>query len=158
MIRGFQGLVRLAVCQWYAGAGADCVGPRKRGRFRCLKFAVGLVQVNDLAYFKYAVVHNSSMKIDLDPENLRVSMTLWRDAVDMKIPLKDEFKIHFMNQRQTILQKMTSTASAWLTLLRGCQAEGEDKAQLEKLQADVAAFQKWADDGLKELTDFADVK
>jgi hypothetical protein len=84
--------------------------------------------------------------------------TLWRDAVDMKIPLKDEFKIHFMNRRQSILQKMTSTASAWSTLLRGCQAEGEDKAQLEKLQADVAAFQKWTDDGLKELTDFAGVK
>lgn len=98
------------------------------------------------------------MKLELDPENLRVSMTLWRDAVDMKIPVKDELKIHFMNQRQPILQKMTCTASAWLTLLRGCQTEGEDKAQLIALQADVEAFKKWADDGLKELTDFAGVK
>jgi hypothetical protein len=91
------------------------------------------------------------MKVDLDPEYLRMSMTMWRDTVDMKLPMLDEFKVHFMRQRRTILTNFSSTAGAWLTVLRRCEAEGADQETLRVLIADVTAFKEWAESSMEQL-------
>lgn len=44
------------------------------------------------------------MKLELDPDWLRTSMTMWRDAVDMKIPVHDNFKVHFIERRGSLLE------------------------------------------------------
>lgn len=95
------------------------------------------------------------MKLDLDPDWLRTSMNMWRDAVDMKIPVHDNFKIHFLERRAALLEGFVKTGTSWLTVLRACKAEGQDLVELDVLKADVEAFKKWADDGLKELNTMA---
>lgn len=92
------------------------------------------------------------MKLELDPEWLRTSMSMWRDAVDMKIPIHDSFKVHFLEKRGTLLEGFVKTATSWMTVLRACKAEGEDQAALESLMADVEAFKKWSEEGLSELS------
>ena len=91
------------------------------------------------------------MKIDLDPENLRTSMTLWRQAADFEIPIHDDFKLHLISQRGKILGNFVATASAWSTLLRGCSADGPDLVELNTLRTDVEDFKKWAEAGLIDL-------
>lgn len=91
------------------------------------------------------------MKLDLDPDWLRTSMTMWRDAVDMRIPIHDNLKIHFLERRASLLDGFVKTGTSWLAVLRACKAEGRDLVELDALNADVEAFKKWADDGLKEL-------
>jgi hypothetical protein len=76
-------------------------------------------------------------------------MSLWREATDLKTPLKDEFKIHFMARRQEILRNMTNTATAWKVFLGACKTENQ--AQLIALLDDINSFKKWADDALVEL-------
>jgi primosomal protein N'' len=95
------------------------------------------------------------MKLELDPEWLRTSMTMWRDAVDLKIPIHDSFKVHFLEKRGTLLEGFVKTANSWMTVLRACKAEGEDQAALESLMAEVEAFKKWSEEGLSELANLA---
>ena len=76
-------------------------------------------------------------------------MSLWRDATDLKMPIKDEFKIHFMARRREILSNMSNTANAWKMFLGACKTQ--DQLQLAAIQNDIDSFKKWADDGLAEL-------
>src|SRR5664279_4376936 len=80
------------------------------------------------------------MKIDFDPEWIRTSMEMWRKTVDVQIPIHDNFKIHFFEQRGTILARFAETSIAWGTVLRGCSASGADLVDLNSIKADVEAF------------------
>ena len=91
------------------------------------------------------------MKVELDPELLRTSMTLWREAVDFKTPIHDDFKVHFMQNRQTILTGFVKTATSWSMVLNACKQDEPGPESLELLKADVQAFKKWAEDGLSEI-------
>jgi hypothetical protein len=91
------------------------------------------------------------MKLELDPETLRDSMALWRDATDMKIPIHDDFKIHFMQNRSKLLDGFVRTATSWSMLLNACKQDTSEPESLELLKADVQAFKKWAEDALDEI-------
>jgi len=91
------------------------------------------------------------MHIDLDPEELRSSMTLWRDSVDLKIPMLDEFKVHFMNRRQSILTNFVNTSNAWLILLRSCKAIDGGQGEFADLVSEVKVFYDWAQTELQGL-------
>lgn len=91
------------------------------------------------------------IRLEFDGDHLRVMMRLWRDSLDLKIPVHDEFKIHFMQNRGTILKNYESTAGAWLLALRPCRAHIEDAAKLTQLISDVAAFKQWAHDELEAI-------
>ena len=52
-------------------------------------------------------------QVTLDPGFLQESMRLWRQATDMQLPLHDEFKLHFMQNRRPILANHAKTAKAW---------------------------------------------
>ncbi|MCU1533485.1 MAG: hypothetical protein JWO49_3056 [Arthrobacter sp.] len=95
------------------------------------------------------------MNLELDPAWLRTSMTLWRDAVDMNIPIHDDFKVHFLQRRGVLLDGFTKTATAWSMLLNACKAEGDALAELVSLKADVEQFKQWAEDGTKALNTLA---
>ena len=81
------------------------------------------------------------MQIDLDPDALRSSMTMWRDSVDLKLPMLDEFKVHFMNRRQSILGNFVNTSNAWLMLLRSCKATDGGQNALAGIVSEVKDFQ-----------------
>lgn len=91
------------------------------------------------------------MHLDLDCAWLRTSMELWRDAVDMNIPMHDDFKVHFWENRAAFLDGFTKTATAWLMLLDSCKADGDALAELAVLKADVEQFKTWAQDGARDL-------
>jgi hypothetical protein len=96
------------------------------------------------------------MKLDLDPDFLRTSMTMWKDAVDMKINVHDDFKIHFMANRRSLLEGFLKTAAAWSMLLNSCKPAGDaDTEVLSALKADVDEFRLWAEQGLLDLSDIA---
>lgn len=91
------------------------------------------------------------MKLDLDPEKLKTSMDLWRQAVDMEIPLAHEVRIHFFAKRGQLLDSFVKMAGNWLMLLRCCKATGEDVIALDDLEEEIDRFKKWAEDGISEL-------
>lgn len=68
------------------------------------------------------------MKIELDPEFLRTSMDLWRQAVDMEIPIHDSLRMHFFSRRGELLAGFVKTAGQWSMVLNACKATGEDTA------------------------------
>lgn len=95
------------------------------------------------------------MKLDFDPEGLRVCMRLWRDTTDLKVPVHDNFKIHFIESRASLLEGFVKIGNAFTTILRACKAEGQDLVELDAIKADVDEFKKWAKDGLEELSSLA---
>lgn len=78
-------------------------------------------------------------------------MTFWRDAVDLKIPVHDDFKVNFMGRRGPLLDGFIKTGSDFLIFLRSCKAEGDDLVELDALKTEVEYLKKWAENGLKEL-------
>lgn len=95
------------------------------------------------------------MKLDFDPERLRISMRMWRDATDLKVPVHDNFKIHFIESRASLLEGFVKIGNAFSTILRACTAEGQDLVELDAINADVEEFKQWAKDGLEELSSLA---
>lgn len=95
------------------------------------------------------------MKVELNPEWLRVSMDLWRKSLDMEIPLADQLKIHLFARRGQILDGFSKTASSWLMVLRQCKATGPDLIDLDNLEEEITDFKKWADDGISSLVALA---
>lgn len=49
-------------------------------------------------------------------------MTMWRDAVDMKIPVHDNFKIHFIEKRAALLENFTKNRYIVVDRLTGLQS------------------------------------
>lgn len=95
------------------------------------------------------------MKLDIDPGYLRTCMHLWKESVDLKVPMKDEFKLHMMQQRESILTNFETTASAWLMAIRRAIPAPEDKADFDSLVSEVEAFEAWAKAELKSINDIA---
>jgi hypothetical protein len=95
------------------------------------------------------------MKLDLDPSYLRSCMRLWRDSIDLKLPMADVFKLHMMQQRETILTNFESTASAWLMALRRAVPDADSKTDFDNLISEIEAFEACAKAGLKEISDMA---
>jgi hypothetical protein len=80
---------------------------------------------------------------------------MWRDTVDMKIPIHDDFKVHFLSQRGVILKNYASTAGAWLMVLRSCKATGNNLVEIDALKSDIEAFKAWAEAETKKLETLA---
>lgn len=96
------------------------------------------------------------MLLELNAESIRSSMGLWRESVDLKIPMADEFKTHFMARRAPILDNFVRTSGAWLMLLRDCKPSSESQLEYDNLVADVSSFHEWAKVQLQELQNMAD--
>ena len=95
------------------------------------------------------------MKIDLDPSYIRSCMSLWQKSVDLQLPMADDLKLHFMQQRETILTGFESTACAWLMALRRAVPDADSKADFDSLITEIEAFEAWAKAELKAISDMA---
>ncbi len=93
---------------------------------------------------------DEKIAVEFDPGFMRVSMEMWRNATDMKIPLLDEFKIHFMQNRRSLLDGFVKTGKAWLMVLRTMTSTSQSD-ELDRLRTDVQAFVDWAERGLSDL-------
>jgi len=91
------------------------------------------------------------MKIEFNPDHIRSSIDLRRSATDMKIPVHDEFKLHFIKNRGAILGNFERTAKSWLSLLRAMTPVPESKAEFDQLKAAVEEFGAWATTELEKL-------
>ncbi|EIM98717.1 hypothetical protein WQE_22678 [Paraburkholderia hospita] len=99
---------------------------------------------------------DSGVKIlaTFDPGAVTSVLQLWREATDMKMPLRDDFKIHFMANRRTLLEGYVKAAGAIRLALSGLTAQDEaGKAELAKVHAELDAFSQWAKDGVQALDD-----
>ncbi|MBN3839260.1 hypothetical protein [Burkholderia sp. Ac-20349] len=88
--------------------------------------------------------------VEFDPEYLRASMSLWRESTDLQIPMMDEFKIHFMQNRRPILLGFVKTGKAWEAMLRAMTATA-GASELQQLRDEVDGFIAWAEAGLHAL-------
>lgn len=99
---------------------------------------------------------SKSFQVTLDPAFLQESMRLWRQATDMQLPLHDEFKLHFMQNRRPILANHAKTAKDWGMLLRALSpATVGEEGMLSALLAEVEAFGTWAQSELAKLDHMA---
>lgn len=91
------------------------------------------------------------MQVELDPDMLRAHMELWKNMLDMKVPVRDEFKIHFMEQRHGILENYRSAGIYWSTLLSSMAPLPGHEEDFSLLWSEVKCFKKWAEDELTKL-------
>ncbi len=102
--------------------------------------------------------YSSLMRLDIDPDHLRICMRLWRDSIDLQIPMRDDFKLHFIERRGELLGGFEKTAAAWLMALRRAAPDADGKADFETLISEIENFSAWATLELKKLTDMAAVE
>jgi hypothetical protein len=95
------------------------------------------------------------MKLDLDPEGMKVSMELWRKATDMEVDLAPAIRSHLLTRRGPLLEGFVRVSTNWLTVLSYCNATGDDLVELEALRVEIASFSAWAEAGISELTKLA---
>jgi hypothetical protein len=91
------------------------------------------------------------MRLVLDPDDIRRQIQLRRAATDMKLPMNERLKVHFITHRADLLSNFSLTAGAWMMLLHSCSADAANQRELETLRADVLNFKEWAQEGLQAL-------
>lgn len=91
------------------------------------------------------------MLVDFDPEIIDVMMDLWRKSLDMEMPLKDELKIQFMQNRRRILENHLRTAKGWQLFMGSLAPTDASRVGFEIANAKVEAFRQWAEISLAEL-------
>jgi hypothetical protein len=98
----------------------------------------------------------TKIAVRFDPDFILASIKLWCESIDLKIGMKDEFKIHFMENRRSILESYERAAGTWLSLLNAMQpADLTAEADLASLRAEVENFAAWADSELNALDNLA---
>lgn len=91
-----------------------------------------------------------------DPSFIRMAMQTWREATDLKVPVHDDFKVHFMENRGQILTNFANTATAWSMMLRALTPAGvEDARALDALRGEIEEFQEWAKSEIAKLEHLA---
>jgi hypothetical protein len=82
--------------------------------------------------------------VTFDPDTVLTSIESWRNAVDMKMPLRDDFKIHFMQNRRQLLNGFERTANAMSILLRGMAAtDAASATELASVREKLDEFVQW---------------
>lgn len=82
--------------------------------------------------------------VQLDPAQVDEMINSWKEIIDLKIPMKVEFKIHMMKRRRDILANYVHTGKQWGLLLSCITATG-DPEQLNALKQRVNDFRTWAE-------------
>ncbi|MGX9221936.1 hypothetical protein ACWV27_26610 (plasmid) [Massilia varians] len=74
----------------------------------------------------------------------------------MQLPLHDEFKLHFMQNRRPILANHAETAKAWAMVLRAmAPATAAEEGALNALLTEVEEFGTWVNSELAKLDHMA---
>ncbi|MFJ1470133.1 hypothetical protein [Massilia orientalis] len=99
---------------------------------------------------------NNTIQATFDPSFIRMAMQMWREATDLKVPVHDEFKVHFMENRGQILTNFANTATAWSMMLRALTPTSPaDADACEALRGEIEEFQAWAKSEIAKLEHLA---
>src|SRR5215469_12764233 len=55
--------------------------------------------------------------VEFNPDFVLASMALWRGSIDLKFPMKDDFKVHMMLNRKSILESYLQASAMWISML-----------------------------------------
>jgi len=102
---------------------------------------------------------NPSEKIQVvfDPSMVRMSIELWRQATDLKMPVHDSLKVHFIQNRGRILKNFAKTAGAWSMIFHGIEAAApEDVEALAAVRSEIDTFGEWAKSEIAKLDQMAE--
>jgi hypothetical protein len=81
---------------------------------------------------------------------------MWRETTDMKVPVHDDFKVHFMQNRGQILANFANTATAWSMMLRALTPTSvDDTKAFDALRGEIEEFQAWAKSEIAKLEHLA---
>lgn len=98
----------------------------------------------------------NTIQATFDPSFIRMAMQMWRETTDLKVPVHDDFKVHFMQNRGQILSNFANTATAWSMMLRALTPVGaEDTKACEALRGEIEEFQAWAKSEIAKLEHLA---
>jgi hypothetical protein len=96
------------------------------------------------------------IQVTFDPSFIQESLSLWRQATDMQIPMHDEFKLHFMQNRRKILANHANTARSWSMMLRALTpSTPSEQTDLDSIRMQVEEFGSWANDQIAEMEHLA---
>ena len=87
--------------QWYFGMKAHIGADAESGLVHTVRGTSG--HVGDVTEGN-SLLHGQETIAFGDAGYQGTSMDMWRDVVDMKIPVHDNFKIHFIEQRASLLE------------------------------------------------------
>lgn len=85
--------------------------------------------------------------VSLDLQEMRTSMTLWRDTLVLCHPQAQRDSGLRVIQRK-MLNDLDRTLTGWLDLLKMCTAEGSDAIDLQNIRAEVAECKEWTEESL----------
>lgn len=97
----------------------------------------------------------ASITVTLNTEELETQIELWRATVDMKIPISDLLKLHFIAKRREILTGLLETGRHYDALLALMEPVEADKERFAESRRKVQEFRRWAADGLHDLNELA---
>lgn len=97
----------------------------------------------------------ASITVTLNTEELETQIELWRATVDMKIPISDHLKLHFIAKRREILTGLLETGRHYDALLALMEPVEADKERFAESRRKVQEFRRWAADGLHDLNELA---
>lgn len=90
------------------------------------------------------------MHLNLDIERIKTMIELWKDGVDLRVPMADEFKLHFISQRMVILNNFELTSSAWLMMI-GAMSSPDHPETVIAIRDLVKDFNVWATNEIATL-------
>lgn len=91
------------------------------------------------------------MQVEFNPDMLRTRMEIWKNVLDMQVPIRDDLKIHLMGQRQAILENYRTAGLYWTSLLSSMSPMLGHEEDFALLWSEVTSFKKWAEDELIKL-------
>ena len=79
-------------------------------------------------------------------------MMLWREVVELKIPVRDDLKVHLRSHRASNLANFIEVGKSWKTVLGSCKpTDVQDQLEFDALVAEIDEFVAWATSNLDEL-------
>lgn len=89
-----------------------------------------------------------------DVGDLKILIQMNMDPLDLKIPMADEFKIHFMAQRRRILENYRNQATG-MAMMMQCVVPGmRGHPEYVEAQSVLLNYQEWIKTELRTLDGF----
>jgi len=63
----------------------------------------------------------------------------------MQIPIHDDLKLHFIQNRGKILENFQTTANAWNMFLRSAVPDAGDEAEFQEITKAISEFHAWVE-------------
>lgn len=85
-----------------------------------------------------------------DLESFQSMIDVWRAALDVMIPMKDEFKIHMIANRRNLLLRQRHAAEAFSLMFRCMEGEISEMESIRKIIDD---YRDWTEQELRQMNE-----